>query len=441
MKFYNPVLAGLLALALLFLSSCSAIQSFGLLPTPTNTPVEPTTPGTLEATPEEQSTIESNSPTETPTPPGPLTLRIWLPPEFNPESGTPAGDLLKARLEEFAARKPDIKIDVRVKDLYGTGGILDTLVTANDAAQLALPDLVILPADILESGASQGILYPFDNLSSSLDDTDWFAFARSIARVKGRTYGLPFAADAMIQAVRPEIITEPSIAWSSLLEGTNPLIFPAADPNAFFTLAMYLANKGSITDQEGKPTLDEEPLVEVLTFYQQANTTGIMPFWLTTYQLDEQAWEGFSEARADQVITWVSRYLANFSPEFDATTIPTPDGTPFTLGKGWVWALTSPNPAHHASSVLLAEFLTESEFLANWTEAMGLLPTRPSALQSWQNGTLAAQLEPAARSLNPLPGEEILSILGPILQKATVDLLKDQSQPIDAARTAVESLK
>ena len=33
-----------------------------------------------------------------PQPSGTVTLQVWLPPEFDPDGGTPAGDLLEARL-------------------------------------------------------------------------------------------------------------------------------------------------------------------------------------------------------------------------------------------------------------------------------------------------------------------------------------------------------
>ena len=51
----------------------------------------------------------------TPTSDGPVTLTVWVPPQFDPDSGTAAGQLFKARLEEFTASQPDVEINVRVK--------------------------------------------------------------------------------------------------------------------------------------------------------------------------------------------------------------------------------------------------------------------------------------------------------------------------------------
>ena len=84
---------------------------------------------------------------------GGLLVRIWLTPEFDPEGKGTASGLLKARLEEFAAENPEVRLEVRVKAVDGSGGLLDSLVAANAAAPLVLPDLVLLPRPLLESAA------------------------------------------------------------------------------------------------------------------------------------------------------------------------------------------------------------------------------------------------------------------------------------------------
>ena len=69
------------------------------------------------------------------------------------EGNSPASSLLKARLDQFASENPDVRLEVRAKALEGAGGLLDSLVAANVAAPLALPDLVLLPRPVLESAA------------------------------------------------------------------------------------------------------------------------------------------------------------------------------------------------------------------------------------------------------------------------------------------------
>ncbi len=49
------------------------------------------------------------------------TLTLWLPPQFDPNSGSDAGNLLKTRLEEFSQQNPDVILQVRIKALSGAG--------------------------------------------------------------------------------------------------------------------------------------------------------------------------------------------------------------------------------------------------------------------------------------------------------------------------------
>jgi hypothetical protein len=97
-------------------------------------------------------------------------VRIWLPPEFDPDGDSPASVLLKDRLEQFALENPDVRLDARVKSLTGTGGLLEALTAAHVSAPLALPDLVLLPRPMLESAALKGLLTPYDGLTTMLDD-------------------------------------------------------------------------------------------------------------------------------------------------------------------------------------------------------------------------------------------------------------------------------
>ena len=91
----------------------------------TPAPVTPTLES--EETPGTASTPQPETPSETETPPQlpeVITLHLWLPPEFDPNDGTLAGNLLKARLEEFTAQNPGVSIEVRLKAVQGAGGLL-----------------------------------------------------------------------------------------------------------------------------------------------------------------------------------------------------------------------------------------------------------------------------------------------------------------------------
>ncbi len=147
----------ILLLLVISLAGCDALGS------PVGTPMPATPTSEIQVTPGAGSTPMPVTPSETDLPPqlpGIVTLHLWLPPEFDPNDGTLAGNLLKARLEEFTAQNPGVSIEVRLKAVQGAGGLLESLVTASAAAPLALPDLVTLPRPLLEFSRPEGADLP-----------------------------------------------------------------------------------------------------------------------------------------------------------------------------------------------------------------------------------------------------------------------------------------
>jgi len=411
---------------LIFLAGCSGLAPTQIIPTQTAAP-------TVSPTPQVTAAVTS-------TPAGPVTLRIWLPPELDPASGSAAGKILQARLDEFTARRPDARLDVRIKAPEGPGGLVDSLSTASAAAPLSLPDLVALPRPDLEVAALKGLLKPFDGLIEPIDDGDWYEYARQLAHLQNSTFGLPFAGDALLLVYRSPVIPEPPRLLSDTLSTPGPLVFQAAGPGALFTLAQYQAHGGAILDEQGRPSLETQPLVKVLDYYQKAVQVELMPYWLTQYQDDEQTWQAFIDNNAPMVITWASRHLKTMLDDTAGSPLPTPQGKPATLATGWVWAMASPNPEHQKLSADLAEFLSEGDFLASWTSALGYLPPRSSALQDWGTPALRALANEIVSSAGLIPSEDVLNSLGPPLEEATLQILKLQSDPESAARQAVERL-
>jgi len=353
----------------------------------------------------------------------------------------PAGSLLRDRLEEFQSRNPNVIIETRTKSETGPGGLLDSLVTSSAAAPAALPDLIALPRDVLEAAALKGLLLPYDSLTVSLDDPDWYPFAHDLAYIQDDIYGLPFAGDAMVQVYHTEQITEPLQSWSSVIEVGQTLLFPAASEQAYFTLLQYLSNGGVVQDQQGRPALSSTELTEVLAFYQSAVQAGVMPEnTLSQLQTDAQVWEAFTQTPAAQIVTWTSSYLDRQSPEISLAAVPTPYGEAYTLASGWVWALVGRDDQKRRLAVDLAEFLTDSQYLAVWSQAAGYLPARPSALADWSAETRQPILSEIANSARLLPPTDVRASLQAPLGQATIAVLKNQSDPVTAAQAAVAAL-
>lgn len=372
-----------------------------------------------------------------------VVLRVWLPPEFDPKGSEIASGYLKARLDEFTTENPDVSLEIRIKALEGTGGMLESLVSANAAAPQAIPDLVLLSRPLLESAALKGLLFTYDGLTNLLDDQSWFEYARQLAQVKTSMYGIPFAGDAMVLAHRPSLLGMSPHNLETTISLGEVMLFPAADPQALFTLSMYLAGGGSLQDPQGRPMLDEAGVAQIFEYDQRASLAGVMPVALTEYTNDAQVWDAFKGNAYPMAITWASMYLRDqLTPQDDVALapIPTPDGIPFTLATGWSWVLTGQDEAKRTQSVRLAEFLVDKEFLAKWTSAAGYLPPRVDALQNWQESETRQVIEQISYSAWLLPSEDLVASIGPALEQAVVNVIKAQSEPQIAAQAVVNQV-
>ncbi|HVN54409.1 MAG TPA: extracellular solute-binding protein [Anaerolineaceae bacterium] len=406
---------------------------------PVATPATPAPQTAVPAVP----TQPGNTPVPTPEPSlaGPLHLTLWIPPEFNPGADTASAGLLRDQLKAFESQNPDIRVDVRVKAAGGPSGLLASLTAASAAAPAALPDLIALPRQDLESAVLKGLLFPYDGLTAVSNDPDWFSYARQLAVIGGSTYGLPFAGDALLLVYRPAHLTGIPTDWQSLLSQSVPVAFPSADPGAAFTITQYMAEGGAVADIQGRPYLDSAPLGRVLKNYSSGAKQGVFPPWLSQYETDQQSWQAYNAQQAQMAVTWVTRYLAE-TPS-GSTALPLPVSKPggFTLAVGWSWALSNPHSVHAAESARLAEFLIQSDFQARWTEAAGYLPTRPTALAAWKGQNLQSLLGPVAMSAQAMPPAETIESLGPVLKEAVLQVIRDQGDPSQAANSAAQHFK
>lgn len=423
-------------LALVVLPACDQIQiqmpQLVFPATPTSKPsatadVLPTVAPTSTTQPQENSA-------------DPHTLKIWLPPQFDPNADTPAGRLLKDRLQAFQKLNPAVVLDVRVKAPLGPGGMLESLAAANAAAPGAVPALVALPRSDLETAALKGLVIPYEGLTNVMDDADWYPYARQLAQIQGSTFGLPFGGDALLLAYRPARMGPPPTDWNAIMRLSQPVIFSAADPQATVTLNFYMMLGGVVEDDQRRPTLQPAVLAKAFKLYADGIQPGVFPYFLSQIQTDQQAWQAFSDQRGQWLITWSSLYLSQLPADTTAVAIPSLSEKPLALATGWVWALSDPLPERRLLSVKLAEFLVDRNFLSGWNSALSLLPTRPSVLSTWPNVTLKPVLNQVVLSAQIRPSNDLMSSLGPALEAATLQVIKRETDANQAAQAAAERL-
>jgi len=89
----------------------------------------------------------------------------------------------------------------------------------------------------------------------------------------------------------------------------------------------------------------------------------------------------------------------------------------------------------------LAEYLTDSEFMTEWTEAAGYLSMRPSAQAGWQQDGLFTLLDPILSQAQVTPSIYVVSAFGQNLATTTRQVLQFQISAQDAAQSLLDLLE
>ncbi len=427
----KSVLRLLATLLLLGIAGAAILVAVGRIQLPTAIPTgntggvaSPTAPLTPTVTPANASVTLIPRPAPT----TPITLTLWIPDNFDA-----SGDILRQRLARYEQRRPNVHIQVRVKALRGEGGLLNSLITANAAASEALPTLTLMPQSMLESCVLKGVCYPYDALLN-ISDTDWLDFALASGQMQGSTFGLPFAADVFTLVYRPERISQPPTDWATLIETPSPLLFYANDPQAAYVLTLYLANGGLLRDDTHKPTLEKAPLVATLTAIANAHKIGRFPAYLLQYKNEAEVWQTYTDGgSAAMALVWASQFLRTSPEDTTLSLPPMSNGSTYTLGQSWLWALTSPDPERQSLGAELAAYLTMPDFLAQWNTAAGYLPTRATALDTWQTPSLRETFQPVLLAIHPFPPDDVYVPLQMLLHDALEQVLLEKGSPEEIA--------
>ena len=371
-------------------------------------------------------------PTETaPTEPDTSGLLVWLPAQFNPAAENPAAEMLAQRLTEFEGQYPDLEIEVRIKQAEAEGDVLNVLSLTSAAAPGALPDLILLSRSDMEAAAVRGLLRPMDGLSTLLDDPNWYRYAQQLGHIQNTGYGLPFLGDTLVLVYYPEL--GQIVTWEDVFTSPGQLVFPAGNPQGLIGLALYASAGGQILDAQGLPTLDQEVLTRFLALVEEGRSKEVFSPSLANVTNEMQTLQIYRTGNANKGIISFLNY--HESSDGAITPLPGLDEMSFSYATGWVWALAGADPENQQLAVELAEFLVADEFLVEFTQETGYLPTRPSIVEQGDR-TMTAILE----SAHPAPSSDVLAVLGPLMQEALTRVLSGEA-PEDVAGSVIAKLR
>ncbi len=432
-------------LVLLIVSSLLGLTGCELLPESWEFPWNQAITTSPEQTDVPQPGGVTEEPTEvvdeqTPTPaPPPEKLILWLPPDLDPNAETEAAAILKSRLDEFAYQN-SIVIDVRIKAVSGSGGLLDALRTTQPAAPTSSPDVVALSYEHLLQAAQADVVFSNEGLKSVMSDLDWYNFGRYAATIRGEVMAVPFKGVPMGLVYQSVSQLIPSNEWVDTKMNFGIFGFAADDPRGTFLLMLYLSLDGQVQNEQGLTILQEAPLTAALQTLKDGINTGHFTNEVVTMQNSEQVWDAFSTQVFSTAFLPVDVVLQGreTTPEAPDPAFTSPS---MTLTDAWVWSLGSQEPQRQELAVALIAHLSETQFLAKWSEALKAIPSRPSALGAWEETSLKPALEKMASGAVLYPPDVIMNNLGPILRNATLLILRDNADVVETAKQAVESVK
>ena len=371
---YRSCLRGILLLLLGLSVGCSELASTWL-----GTPPPPT------------PTVPSPGPTPSPSPTSPppitaatqMTLTVWTAAEF-----APMGEALARQLEEFEATSLKVRVAVQPKGMEGKGGLVNLLTTAAPVAPLVLPDVAIVNTAQATALAQRRLIRPWQDLLPPNLEEDLFPLARQLGYYEGQRIGVPLALDVQHLAYNLNEVPTPPLLWRDVLTGKALYLFPAMGKGEALDtfLIQYLGAGGRLSDEEGSPLLEQEPLTAALARYQGAEIAGVIP--PQALQLDSLAacWPLYLSGQVGMVHVWASHYLAE-QPKLQHTSlapIPTVGETMVTIGRGWLMVLVTEDPMRQERAARLLSWWLTPQHNAALCQATGWLPPGHAAFAQWQ---------------------------------------------------------
>jgi ABC-type glycerol-3-phosphate transport system substrate-binding protein len=299
-----------------------------------------------------------------------------------------------------------------------------------------LPDLIALGPGELSAAAEDERIVPYPASLPAPQESAWFPFALDSATVGGTRYGVPSAGQVDVLVYDPAAYSRVPGDWASLVGGPAPFLFPAADPQAAFTLAEYLSADGQLTQADGQPAIDPAALEQVLTFYGSAYSAGVLPLTSRQYESPNQTADLFEQGRAASAVTPLELWMAKPRSASAAGALPTRDGAGTALARTWSWSLVTTRDDMQAIAVDLVEWLSDPAFLGEWTFALGSLPPNAAALEAWPPGPATSLVQQLADVARPMPSRQITELVGPVLRKAVDAVLSGTMTPQTAALQA-----
>jgi multiple sugar transport system substrate-binding protein len=220
-------------------------------------------------------------------------VRIW---QTETEPQTLA--VLHQLAAEFEKTRPNV--EVKIEGL--AWGDLEKKLTAALAAG-APPDATHGQPITCASFAAKGLLRPLDDLVAAIGQDNLVDAFRNLCRVDGRFYGVGHSPASSVFVYRKDLLAQKGLkvpkTWDELIQVADALKEVKDGQVVRYGLTMTGAplfinigvgellktNDGRLINAQGRPTLTEKPVIELLDFYKKLNRV-LPPGWTGHGYLD-----------------------------------------------------------------------------------------------------------------------------------------------------------
>ena len=438
-------LVPILAFLVLTVPGCQIVRPV-MSPVPTSqpSPVSTATPSGYTVTPLAPASPPSPAPTLAA--PIPLTLTVWLPDALIPSGNVQAGMVLTQQITAFSATQPNVRVQVLPKRARGPADILELMSASAPVAPSYLPDVTLLDLSQIPAATQSGLLRPLNGLVPDDALGDLFPFAQ-MGRPDDRWLAVAYVADMEHLAFNSTRVPSPPITWAQVLSAPQPYLFPAGINGGTVSdalLAQYAASGGRWMDAAGQPSLDVVPLTQMLTQLKAAQQAGAVSTNVLNFASADDTWQAYLGRPGQMVNVRASRFIAQRTTISGTLAAPLPgysEGPARAIARSWAFVVPTRDPARAAAAAALIRWLVSPKNEGEWARAANLLPARRSAFEYWYppDSYVTFARQELERALAP-PPTEVAQVVGPAIQKAVADVLRDQAQPADAATASAASV-
>ena len=369
-----------------------------------------------------------------------VTIRLWIPPQFDTEQNTQGGAALSEAIASYTEAHPNVNISLRVKATAGESSMLNTLTAANHIAKDVLPSMVLLSRSDMETAVQRGLAKQIATAVLS-DSSSWYGYARQSAVIDSTIYGIPVIGDSLVLTYRKAKTGTELTDWQDILTRGLPIGFAPSSSSSLFGTFLYLSMGGKLTNDQGQAFIDKQKLTDTLNFFLSGGQNGAFPPSLAQLVDQAQVWQRFSEGTMSIIVSQFSSFKHYQTPEIDAHALPlSGQNTDYPLVNTWNLILIEEDPVLQQEAINFAEFLADINENDIFSAKAGYLPVRISDHNAWKDDPQAEIAAAISENAQLLPSSQILHKIVPIINNAVSQVIKNQATPDAAAQEAVNSL-